>query len=119
MKAKIVTFSLKGKANIWWEDMNNVKGIHEEDLIWHAFESLFKKKYLSEMYYDDRAKEFYELQMGYITDEEYTSIFLELLRYVPYLREEKAKVQRFITGLRVQYIDQIEFNEARLLEEPI
>jgi len=51
-----------------------------------------KKKYLSERYYDDRAKEFYELRMGSMTDEEYTSRFLELLRYVPYLREEKAKV---------------------------
>ena len=61
-------------------------------MIWHKFERLLKKKYLSERYYDDRAKEFYELRMGSMTDEEYTSRFLELLRYVPYLREEKAKV---------------------------
>ena len=38
------------------------------------------------------AKEFYELQMGSMTYDEYTSRFLELLRYVPYLKEEKAKV---------------------------
>ena len=30
--------------------------------------------------------------MGSMTDEEYTSIFLELLRYVPYLKEEKANI---------------------------
>jgi len=47
VKAKIATFSLKGKADIWWEDMKNVKGIHEEDLTWHNIGSLFKKKYLS------------------------------------------------------------------------
>jgi len=47
MKAKIVTFSLKGKVDIWWED----------DLIWDVFERHFKKKYLSERYYDDRAKD--------------------------------------------------------------
>jgi len=61
-------------------------------LTWHAFERLFKKKYLSERYYDDRAKKFYELWIDSMTDEEYTSIFLELLRYVPYLREDMAKV---------------------------
>jgi len=44
---------------------------------------------LLERYYDDRAKEFYELKMGSMTDEEYTSIFLGLLIYVPYLKEEK------------------------------
>ena len=92
MKAKITTFSLKGKMDIWWEDVKNVKGIHEEDLTWHASERLFKKKYLSERYYDDRAKEFYVFQMGSMTYDEYTSRFLELLRYVPYLKEEKAKV---------------------------
>jgi len=27
MKAKIATFSLKGKNSIWWEDVKNVKGI--------------------------------------------------------------------------------------------
>lgn len=32
MKVRITIFSLKGKANIWWEDVNNVRGIHEEEL---------------------------------------------------------------------------------------
>jgi len=43
--------------------------------------------------------------MGYIIDEEYTSIFLELLRYLPYLREEKDKVHRLINGFLVAYRD--------------
>jgi len=119
MKARIALFSLKCKANISWEDMKNVKDIHEDDLNWHAFERLFRKKYLYERYYDDKAKEFYELWMGSMTYEEYTSIFLELLRYVRYLRKEKAKVQRFISGFPFAYRYQIEFNESRSLEEVI
>ncbi len=70
-------------------------------------------------YYDDKAKEFYELQMGSMTNEEYTSRFLELLRYVPYLREEKAKVHRFIRGFLVAYRERIEFDEPRSLEKAI
>ena len=119
MKAKIATFNLKGKEDIWWEDVNNVKGIQEEDFIWDDFQRIFKKKYLSNRYYVDKGKEFYELQMGSMTDDEYTSRLLELLRYVPYLKEEKAKIQRFISGSPVAYRDQIELDEPRSLEESI
>jgi len=92
MKVKIATFILKNKVNIWWEYVKNVKEIREEELIWDEFERLFKKKNLYERYYDDRSKEFYELHMGSMTDDEYTSRFLELLRYVPYLKDEKVKI---------------------------
>lgn len=63
--------------------MKNVRNIDEEGLTWNEFELLFKKLYLSERYFDHRAKEFYELKMGSMTNDEYTSKFLELLRYVP------------------------------------
>jgi len=62
-------------------------------LRWHEFKRLFRKKYLSERYYDSKAKEFYELKIGSMTNEEYTTKFLELLRYVSYLKDEKTKVQ--------------------------
>ena len=57
--------------------------------------------------------------MGSMRDHEYTSRFLELLRYVPYLTEEKAKIQRFISGLLVSFKDRIEFDEPRSLKEAI
>lgn len=105
MKAKISTFNLKGKLYIWLEYVKNVKGIWEEELIWDEFKRHLKKKYLSERYYDDRDKEFYELQTGSMIDDEYTSNFLELLRYVPYLKDEKAKIHRFISGFPMTYRD--------------
>lgn len=57
--------------------------------------------------------------MGSMTNDDYTSIFLEFLSYVPYLREEKAKVQRFINRFPVAYRDRIEFNEPRSFDEAI
>lgn len=123
MFASIMKFGIFGKLNcksiVNRRGMKNFKEIYEDDLTWHAFERLFKKKYLSERYYDDRAKEFYELQMGSMSNEEYTRIFLELLRYVPYLREEKTEVHRYISGFSVSYRDKIEFDEPRSLEEAI
>ena len=51
--------------------------------------------------------------------EEYANTFLELLRYVRYIKDEKVKVQRFLSGLPQSYKDRIEFYEPRTLEEAI
>jgi hypothetical protein len=99
LKARVTTFNLNGKDSIWWEDLMNVKGIHKEDLYWEQFDKYFRKKYLSEKYFDEKTKEFYELKLGQRTIEEYASRFLKLLRYVPYIKLKKVKVQRFISGL--------------------
>lgn len=57
--------------------------------------------------------------MGSLTDEEYTSRFVELLRYVPYHKEEKENIHRFVSGILVALKDMIAFNEPRSLEEAI
>jgi hypothetical protein len=44
MKTRVATFNLNIKASIWWEDLKNVKGVHEEDLSWEWFEKYFRKK---------------------------------------------------------------------------
>ena len=85
--------------------MKNVKGIQEEELILDEFERLFKNKYLFERYYDDKSKEYSELHMCSMIDDEYTTRFLDLLRYAPYLKDEKDKIHRFISGLPTTYRD--------------
>lgn len=119
MKDKITTPSLKDKVDRWWQDVKNVRGYKEEELIWDEFERLFRKKYLSQRYYDGKAKYFYELKMGSMTNEQYITKFMDLLRYVHYLKDEKEKIQRFINGFPVAFKDWIEFDEPRLLEEEI
>jgi len=88
-------------------------------LSWREFKRIFRKKYLLERYYDGKAREFYELKMGSMTNEEYTMKFLELLRYVPYLTDENAKFQRFVSGFPLEFRDRIEYDEPRSLEEVI
>ena len=51
--------------------------------------------------------------------DEYANKFLELLRYVRYIRDEKVKVQRFLSGFPKSYKDRIEFYEPRTLEDAI
>jgi hypothetical protein len=119
LKARITIFNLNGKASIWWEDLRNVKGIHEKDLSWKQFEKYFKKKYLSENYFDGKTKEFYELKLGQLTIDQCINEFLEMIRYVPYIKDEKVKMQRFISGLLQSFRDRIEFDEPRTLEDSI
>lgn len=54
-----------------------------------------------------------------MTDEEYTSIFLELLRYSSYLNEEKDIFQRFISGFSVGFKYIVKSHEPITLEESI
>ena len=51
--------------------------------------------------------------------EEYANNFLELLRYVKYIKDDKVKIQRFLSGIPYSYKDKIEFDEPRNLEEAI
>ena len=51
--------------------------------------------------------------------EEYANKFLELLRYVRYIKDEKVKVQHFLSGFPQSYKDKTEFYEPRNLEEAI
>ena len=64
-------------------------------------------------------KEFRELRIGQLTMEEYANKFLELLRYVRYIKDEKVKIQCFLSGLPQSYKDRIEFYEPITLEEAI
>ena len=63
--------------------------------------------------------EFHELRLVQQTMEEYANKFLELLRYVRYIKDEKVKIQLFLSGLPQSYKDRIEFYEPRTLEEAI
>ena len=59
------------------------------------------------------------MKLGQLNMEEYAKKFLELLRYVRYIRDDKVKIQHFLSGLPQAYKDRIEFDEPRTLEEAI
>ena len=70
-----------------------------ENINWSTFKKYLKNKFLSKQYYEERAKEFYELKLGTMNMKELNSKFLSLLKYVPYIVGEKPKVQRFLIYL--------------------
>ena len=48
---------------------------------------------------------------------ELSSKFLSLLRYVPYIIDEKPKIQTFLSCLLTSFKDRIEFDNPKALEE--
>ena len=117
LKARMAIYNLTGKANIWWQDLKRVKGIREKNINWGTFKKYFKKKFLSEQYYEERAKEFYELKLGTMNMKELNSKFLSLLRYVPYIVDEKPKLHWFLSCLPYHIKDKIEYDNLKTLEE--
>jgi hypothetical protein len=51
--------------------------------------------------------------------DEYERRFLELLRYVGFIKDENVKIQRFMSGLPSFYTDKIRFHEPRTLDGAI
>jgi hypothetical protein len=54
-----------------------------------------------------------------MTMEELITIFTNMKRYIPYLKEEKTKVQRFISFLPQIYRDKLDYDNPKTLDEAI
>eukprot|EP00253_Pinus_taeda_P016502 PITA_16502 len=119
LKARLAIFQLQGKATLWWEEVKIVKGVTEQNITWDNFQKFFNERYLTERFYDEKAREFHDLQLGQQTMDEFITRFTSLLGYVPYIREEKAKVHRFVSSLPPYMRERIEFDNPKSMDEVI
>ena len=88
----------------------------ERRVSWKQFKKYFQQKYLSEHYYERKIQELFDLRLGNMTMDEYVKKFLDLMRYVTCINEEKVKIQRFLSGLPSFYKDRIQYDEPKMLE---
>jgi hypothetical protein len=56
-------------------------------------------------------KELFELKLWNMTMDECERKILELLRYVSFIKDEKLKIQSFLSGMSSFYKDIIQFDE--------
>ena len=54
--------------------------------------------------------------MGSLTMDSFINIFLELLHYVPYITDEKVKIQQFLGCLPPKFRERIEFDMPKTLD---
>jgi hypothetical protein len=64
-------------------------------------------------------QELFELQLGSMTMVEYENKFSGLLKYVGFIKDEKVKIQRFLSGLSSFYKDKIQYDEPKNLTKTI
>jgi hypothetical protein len=64
-------------------------------------------------------KELFELKLGTMTMEEYEKRFFEFFKYVDFTKDEKVKIQSFLSGLPSFYSDNIQYYNPKNLEEAI
>jgi hypothetical protein len=119
VEAKISTYHLQGKATMWWDQLKKAKKIDEKRISWRQFKGYFQEKYLSEHYYERKMKDFFELKLGTMTMEEYEKRVFELLKCVDFIKDEKVKIQIFLSGLPSFYSDKIQYDNPKTLEETI
>ena len=103
-KVEYATFLLTGTANNWWlSTKRNLGGA----VTWERFQQAFYAEYFPESVRNQMLQEYYTLQQGRRTVEEYEAELNRLMRFLPEpLRaSEEAKKSRFITGLEphIQY----------------
>jgi hypothetical protein len=118
-EGRIAMYQLKGKASMWWDQFVQVQHIKEKEVTWKEFKRYFENKYLTKRHYDRNMKEFFELKLGNMTIDEYERSFLELLKYVPFIKDEVVKIQRYLSGLPPSIGDKIQYDDPKTMEETI
>ena len=118
-KGRIAMYQLKGKASMWWDQLVQVEHIREKDITWIEFKRYFEKKYLTKRYYDRNMKDLFGLKLGSMTIDEYERIFLELLKYASFIKDETVKIQRYLSGMPSFISDKIQHDDPKTLEETI
>jgi hypothetical protein len=118
-EGRISIYQLKGKASMWRDQFVKVQHIDENKVTWREFKRYFQNKYLTKRYYDKKMKELFKLKLWSMTIDEYERIFLELLKYVAFIKDEKVKIQRYLSGFPSFISDKIQYDGPKTLEETI
>ena len=101
---------------MWWDQLVQVKHIKEKNVTWKEFKKYLEKKYLTKRYYDRKMKEFFELKLVSMSIDEYERRFLELMKYVPFIKDETVKIQTYLSGLPPSIGDKIQYDEPKTME---
>jgi hypothetical protein len=104
---------------MWWDNLVQVKHIKEKNVTWKEFRRHFEKKYLTKRCYEKKMKELFEVKLGSMTIDEYGRIFLKLLKYVSFIKDETVNIERYLSGLPFFISDKIQYDDPKTLEETI
>ncbi|XP_057958646.1 uncharacterized protein LOC131151419 [Malania oleifera] len=109
-KVLFATFKLTGEAECWWQA---VKMLEEQravptDMTWIRFKELFYDRYFPTTIRAAKAEEFFHLNQGQLTVQQYAAKFMELSRFAPFMvLDEFQKARWFERGLKPRIHEQV------------
>ena len=68
------------------------------------------------IFFDRKVKEFHELRMGSLAMDSFINRFLDMLHYVPYIKDDKVKIQQFLGCLPPKFQERIDFDMPKTLD---
>ncbi|XP_040940158.1 uncharacterized protein [Gossypium hirsutum] len=90
---------LQGEAYLWWESV--VRHLPDDQVTWDLFQKEFQKKYIGELYIEEKKQEFLVLKQGNMSVLDNEREFSRLSRYaLEYVLTEADSCKRFLRGLR-------------------
>ena len=90
-------FLLRDRALEWWR---TIQRRCLEGVSWAQFKEEFTNKFVPASYRDAKAEEFFRLEQGILSVTDYERSFSELVRHVPFIRDDEVlKTKRFVVGL--------------------
>ncbi|XP_016742967.1 uncharacterized protein [Gossypium hirsutum] len=90
---------LQGETYLWWESV--VRHLLDDQVTWDLFQKEFQKKYIGELYIEEKKQEFLVLKQGNMSILDYEREFSRLSRYaLEYIPTETDSCKRFLRGLR-------------------
>jgi hypothetical protein len=119
VETRISTYHLQFKETMWWDYLKKSKHLDDKRVSWKQFKGYFQEKYLSKHCYQRNMKYFFELKLGSMTMDEYEYRLFEFFKYMDFIKYEKFKIRRFISGLPSFYSEKIQYDNINTLEESI
>ena len=116
MEDRLAIYNLNGKVVRWWRDLKHTKKEEVKEIRWSKFCKIFQEKYMSKRFFDIKVKDFHELCMVSMTMNAFINIFLDLLYYVPYMKNKKVKIQQLLGCLPPNFWERIEFDMPKTLD---
>ena len=116
MKSCWSIYNLNAKASRWWRDLKHTKKDEVKEIRWSNFCRIFEEKYMSDRFFDGKVKEFHELRMGSMTMNSFINRFLDLLHYVPYIKDKKVNIQQILGCIPPNFRKWIEFDMPKNLD---
>ncbi|XP_021754588.1 uncharacterized protein LOC110719914 [Chenopodium quinoa] len=98
-KVGCATYYLRGEADLWWQQNEaTIKAL--PGFKWTMFQEKVRDKFYPSFLQKQKAEEFSNLAMGYMSINEYYTKFIELSRFAKeFVATEKAKARKFESGL--------------------